>query len=513
MSLLKVNNLCHGYGDKILYHNASFDLYKGEHMGVVGQNGTGKSTLISILTGETVPDKGSIKWQPKIKVGYLDQYAIVDSSITILAYLKTAFCDLYKLEEKTQKLYEEYAKTGEERLLQQAAEGQSYLENNDFYFIDTKIEKISVGIGLTAIGMERVLSALSGGQRAKVIIAKLLLEQPDVLLLDEPTNFLDKEHVNWLVEYLENFPNAFVVVSHDFEFLSKISNCICDVEAQTIRKYHRGYGEFLKQKEHLREDHIRRYHAQQQVIQRTEEFIRKNIAGIKSKNAKGRRKQLERMERVAPPSFVAKPHMEFQQQPVAAQKLLQVKNLEIGYTYSLLPKLNFTVQNGQKVAITGFNGIGKTTLLKTLIGEIKKIGGDFIFAQQIKIGYYEQDLQWENKLTTPIQIIGEAYPKLTEKQIRKHLADCGVKNDGVRQSVATLSGGEQSKVKLCRLLLSPYTLLLLDEPTNHIDTDTKEELKRALIQFKGSILIVSHEESFYKEWIDEVIQIECGVCY
>lgn len=508
MSLLEVTDLTHSYGDKVLYKDASFDLYKGEHMGVVGQNGAGKSTLIGILTGEVVPDKGEIKWQPNIRYGYLDQYAVVDKNYTILNYLKTAFQALYQLEERVNSLYEQYSTTQEESLLLRASKGQNNLELHDFYSIDTRIDKVVTGLGLDALGTAKPLDKLSGGQRAKVILAKLLLEQPDILLLDEPTNFLDKEHVDWLVEYLSAFQNAFIVVSHDFAFLDRISTCICDVEAESIRKYHGKYTDFLVQKEHLREDHIRRYTSQQQVIKRTEEFIRKNIAGTNSKNAKGRRKQLEHLERIAAPTFTSKPSIHFQESGDQIQKPLVVKDLQVGYGTPLLPKLNFSLLWGVKMVITGFNGIGKSTLLKTLVGQIEALSGSYHFAKKIKIGYYEQDLHWENKNANPIQIIGDAFPSLTEKVIRKHLAACGVKKDSVRQSITTLSGGEQSKVKLCRLLLSPYNFLILDEPTNHLDSDTKAELRRALIAFQGSVILVSHEAEFYKDFTDHIVQIE-----
>lgn len=512
MGLMEVTGLGHTYGDKVLYKNADFELFKGEHMGVVGQNGAGKSTLIGILAGEIIPDESSVRRQPGIRVGHLDQYAAVDPNCTVLEYLKTAFSQLYALEAQVHGLYDQYAQTGEESLLRQASDGQTVLEARDFYTVDTKISKVAGGLGLEAIGLDRPIGTLSGGQRAKGILAKLLLEQPDVLLLDEPTNFLDKEHVDWLVEYLAAFPNAFVAVSHDFAFLNRVSTCICDVEAETIRKYHGKYEDFLIQKAHLREDHLRRYYAQQQMIRRTEEYIRKNIAGVNSKNAKGRRKRLENLERIAPPVFIGKPTIRFSEHPASIQKALSVTSLEVGYGEALLPRLDFSVAGGETLVITGFNGIGKSTLLKTLVGEIPHLGGSFRFAEQARIGYYEQDLRWRHGDATPIQVIGAAYPQLTEKQIRRHLAACGVKQDSVRQAISTLSGGEQSKVKLCRLILSPCNFLILDEPTNHLDEDTKEELRRALEAFTGSVILVSHEEGFYQGMADKIFQIDQGRC-
>ncbi|MBS4189497.1 ABC-F family ATP-binding cassette domain-containing protein [Bacillus sp. FJAT-49705] len=511
MSLLKVENLSHSFIDKTLYENAFIDLHKGEHLGIVGQNGAGKSTLIKIFMGEIIPDEGKIKWQSNIQIGHLDQDAEIDGNNSIWEYLKTAFVDLFEIEKKMNKLYQDSFITGDTNQLLQAATYQEQLEANDFYSVDSNINKIAAGLGIDAIGIDRKIQELSGGQRAKVILAKLLLEKPNVLLLDEPTNFLDKEHVEWLANYLEAFDGAFIVVSHDFDFLEKVSSCICDIEFGTIKKYYGKYSDFLRQKEHLRQDYIRRYNAQQRKIEKTEEYIRKNIAGNNSKIAKGRRKQLERIERIAPPTFTHKPSIQFDEVPISSHTILTVKDLEVGYESALLPKLNFSVMGGQKLIITGFNGIGKSTLLKTLVGRISAISGYFRFSDQIKMRYYEQDLNWDNGAMTPLQIISEQFPKLNVKEIRQHLARCGVKDKNVSQEISTLSGGEQSKVKLCGLILSPCNFLILDEPTNHLDAEAKEALRNALIQFKGSVLLVSHEENFYRDWGDNIFNIENGV--
>lgn len=507
MSLLQVEHLTHSFGDKKLYDNASFALFKGEHMGIVGQNGAGKSTLIRILLGEIIPDQGSVKWPSHIRIGHLDQYAEIDGNETIAEYLKTAFADLFEMERRMNRLYEECAATGDAEALLQAAEIQERLEARDFYQVDNQIRKVASGLGLDAIGIHRKIAELSGGQRAKVILAKLLIEEPDVLLLDEPTNFLDKEHIAWLSGYLAAFEGAFIVVSHDFEFLEKVTSCICDIEFGTIQKYYGKYSEFLRQKEHLRQDYVRRYHAQQKKIEKTEEYIRRNIAGVNTRIAQGRRKQLERMEKLAPPAFTHKPSIRFRELPLSAQTSLKVSDLVVGYGAPLLPKINFSVTGGQKLAITGFNGIGKSTLLNTLVGRIPAVSGRFRFSEQTQIGYYEQNLQWNNDTLTPLQILSEQYPRLGNKEIRRYLAQCGVKDDLVTQEIRTLSGGEQSKVKLCGLMLSPCNFLVLDEPTNHLDSETKSALLEALRQFNGSVILVSHEERFYREWADRVIHL------
>lgn len=507
MSILEITELTHSFGDRVLYRGAELHLYRGEHMGVVGQNGTGKSTLLGILTGQVVPDQGLVQRRPGLKMGHLDQYAHADRKMTIREYLQRAFAPLYLLERQVQEHYDQYARWGDERELKAASSGQQRLEREDFYGAETRLERVARGLGLHALGMERPLEKLSGGQRAKVILAELLLEEPDVLLLDEPTNFLDREHVEWLAEYLRGFSGAFVVVSHDFDFLEKITDCILDVEAETLRKYHGSYSEFLRQKEHLREDHLRRYTAQQAQIRRTEEYIRKNIAGVNSRNAKGRRKQLERLERVAPPTFALRPSFRFQESTPIHQRALEAADLVVGYGAPLLPQLSFAVENGEKLVITGFNGVGKSTLLKTLVGELPALSGRCRFSERAVLGYFEQELQWERGDMTPLQLLREDAPDLLEKQHRRRLADCGVREDHVRQPVETLSGGEQAKVKLCRLLLRPCNFLILDEPTNHLDRETKEVLGQALREFQGSVILVTHEEAFYRTWADRVMEI------
>lgn len=508
MSLLKVLDLSQCFMEKELYNQASFDLYKGEHVGIVGQNGAGKSTLIRILMDVMVADSGKILWQPNIRIGHLDQYAEIEQDLSILAYLRLAFAKLYDMEKEMTRLYEESANDMNEALLMKAAKIQDKLMVLDFYTIDQEVNKVINGLGIQAIGVERPILELSGGQRAKVILAKLLLEKPDVLLLDEPTNFLDKEHVSWLSNYLSAFEGAFMVVSHDFVFLENVTTSILDIEFGTIKKYHGSYSEFLKQKAHLREDYIRQYESQQKVIQKTESFIRKNIAGGNSSIAKGRRKQLERMERIDAPSFVNKPTIRFKEIDIVNTAALVVKELEVGYYYALLPKISFAIQGGEKLVITGFNGIGKSTLLKTLLEVIPKLSGEFNFSKQVKVAYYEQDLHWEKPSATPIELISDRYPRMTIKEIRQALAKCAVKDDLVERSISTLSGGEQSKVKLCGLLLDSCNFLILDEPTNHLDAETKEALQIALKNFKGSMILVSHEEKFYKGWIHKVFNIE-----
>ncbi len=440
MGLLEIEGLTHSFGENLLYKNVDFSLNRGEHIGVVGQNGTGKSTLIKICTEQIMPDAGRVVWQPNVSVGYLDQYAEIEKNMTMQSFLKSAFSRLYQLEREMTMAYERAA-MGDMEYLSLAAKHQEQLEIHDFYSIDTQIEQVANGLGLSAIGLDRPIDKMSGGQRAKVILAKLLLEKPDVLLLDEPTNFLDKEHITWLSDYLSGLDNAFMVVSHDYAFLEKIANRICDIDNDNITKYYGTYSEFLRKKTLLREDYVRQYSAQQKEIKKTEEFIRKNIAGRKSKMARGRRKQLERMEKM---------------------EALDQKEIT---PYFHFPEVSFT--NTEHLLVKG-----------------------------------------EDTARTPIQIVSDSYPDMVMKEVRKALALCGISSKHAMQPVGTLSGGEQAKVKMCLLTLKPCNFLILDEPTNHLDIQAKDALKTALVEFAGTILLVSHEEIFYREWADRVIDIE-----
>lgn len=508
MSLLTIKGLSHDFGDKILYKNTSFEIFKNEHVGITGANGAGKSTLMKLLTGDYAPDQGKIIWQDDLKIGHLDQYASIDPALTIDHYLKSVYQKEYALEKKMLELYQQYATCGDDFILEQAGKYQDKLLNSEFYTIDTLINKITCGLGIDVLGLKNQIKKLSGGQRAKVILAKLLLEKPDVLLLDEPTNFLDKEHIKWLIDYLNQFPGCYIVISHDFNFLEQITNCILDIDYGTIKKYYGKYSDFLKQKEHLHNDYLRNYQKQQDHIKKTEQFIRKNIAGNNSKIAQGRRKQLARLERLAPLTSIIQPPFKFKELPKLSRQILIVDNLTIGYCYPLLSNINFSLDAQEKIVITGFNGIGKSTLLKTLTGQIKQLKGNYIFNQQIQIAYYNQDLIWENLSLSPLEIVSNSYPKFDTKTIRSTLAHFNINSNLIYKPIYQLSGGEQARVKLCILSMMPSHLLILDEPTNHLDKEAKKALFNALKEYNGSIILVSHEEDFYTNLVDRVIEID-----
>lgn len=509
MGILEVKNLTHSFGDKILYKNATFELFKGEHMGITGQNGTGKTTLLRSIIGDLTPDSGDIRWQKGIKIGYLDQHAKINQELKIFEYLKTAFDELYAVEKELNKIYETMAASVDEALYEKASDYQNLLVNRGFYEIESTILKVSAGLGINALGMNTSLKNLSGGQRAKVILAKLLLENPEVLLLDEPTNFLDKEHIEWLADFLKSFKGTFMLISHDFSFLDKVTNCILDIEFQKVTKYNGNFSKFLEVKGFRRENYIREFNAQQKEIKKQEEFIAKNrVRASTAKQAQARIKKLEKMDKIPPPQSPPKPTFKLISLPISHQKALKVHSLEIGYDKALLPKISFEVKMGEKVVITGFNGIGKSTLIKTLMKKIPAISGTFKFADYVKTAYFDQELSWQNPNMTPLEIVAEKFPKLSATEIRKKLASCAVMAKNVTQKISTLSGGEQSKVKLCILANTKSNFLILDEPTNHLDAETKEVLKDELLKWGGNLILVSHESAFYEGIADKTINLK-----
>ena len=504
--MLKVENLTHSFADKLLYKNVSFELFKGEHMGLVGENGCGKSTLFNILLENIIPDSGNIEWLKNIKIGYLDQYAKLNENLTVFEYLKTAFEKIFAANDELNLLYDKLSSEHDNKIINRIAKLQEFLDRNGYYQIESEILKVADNLGITAIGIDKPLKNLSGGQQTKIILAKLLLEKPDILLLDEPTNFLDKEHIKWLAQYLNSYENAFIIISHDFDFLNQVTNCICEIEFCSLKKYKGNFAHFLEQKEFKKEGYIKAYGQQQKQIKKLEDYIAKNKARASTANmAKSRQKQLDKIERLTKPQTLDKPTFKFKSLPITSQKALVIKNLEIGYNYALLPKINIEIESGQKTVITGFNGIGKSTLLKTLVNEIRPLSGNFEFAKNTKLGYFKQDLKFENPNLSAIEIIASKFPDLSQKEIRKYLAQCALKSKNVLQPIYSLSGGEQSKIKLCILTLTKTNFLILDEPTNHLDENSKSVLKSQLENWPANLILVSHEENFYKDWADKII--------
>jgi ATPase subunit of ABC transporter with duplicated ATPase domains len=508
MAILTVDNLGHSFGDRTLFKDVSFRIVEGEHVGLVGANGVGKSTLMSIITGQTVHDSGRVEWLPKTHYGYLDQHTILTPGKTMRETLNEAFAELYKKEEE---LNEIAAKMGDatpeelEQLLEDMAEVQDALEAGDFYSLDMKVDEVARGLGLDAIGLERDVTALSGGQRTKLLLAKLLLEKPKVLLLDEPTNYLDEEHINWLRTYLKEYPHAFLLISHDVDFMNDVVGVIFHLEFSKLTRYTASYEKFIELAEINKRQHIDAYEKQQEFIKQQETFIQKNKARFSTTGrAKSRQKQLDRLEVIERPETASKPTFHFEESRSSSRYVVEAKDLLIGYDKDkpLLPPLTFQIERGEKIALVGMNGVGKSTLLKTILGKIPALGGkvergDFLFPS-----YFEQEVKAGKE--TPIDVIWDAYPSLTQGTVRSLLAKTGLKNDHIGRPMSQLSGGEQAKVRICKLMMDESNWMLFDEPTNHLDIDAKAELKRAMQEYKGTIVLVSHEPEFYEGLVTKV---------
>src|SRR5690606_13448623 len=385
---------------------------------------------------------------------------------------------------------------------------QDMLTNNDFYLIDAKIEEIARGLGLDDIGLERDVVDLSGGQRTKVLLAKLLLEKPDILLLDEPTNYLDEVHIEWLKRYLQEYENAFILISHDIPYLNSVINLIYHMENQELHRYAGDYDNFMKVHEMKKQQMEAAFKKQQKEISELKDFVARNKARVSTRNmAMSRQKKLDKMEVIELAGEKPKPEFHFREARAAGKVIFETKELVIGYNEPLSRPLNLRMERGQKIALTGANGIGKTTLLRSILGEIKPVSGHVDLGDYLHIGYFEQEIKTSNG-NTCIEEVWNEFPSFTQYEIRAALAKCGLTTKHIESKVEVLSGGEKAKVRLCKLVNNETNLLVLDEPTNHLDVDAKAELKRALQNYKGSILLISHEPDFYQDVATDIWNCE-----
>ncbi|TCI25770.1 ABC-F family ATP-binding cassette domain-containing protein [Exiguobacterium sp. SH5S4] len=510
MSILTVQNLSHGFGDRAILNDVSFRLLKGEHIGLIGANGEGKSTFMNIITRKLQPDEGKIEWAKNVRVGYLDQHAVLARGMTIRDVLKSAFQYLIDMETRIGELYMEMGDASPEQMddmLAEVGELQETLDSNDFYIIDAKVEEVARGLGILDVGLDRDVADLSGGQRTKVLLAKLLLEKPDILLLDEPTNYLDEIHIEWLKRYLQNYDNAFILISHDIPFLNSVINLVYHMENQDLSRYVGDYNKFMEVYEMKRSQLESAYKRQQAEIADLKDFVARNKARVSTRNmAMSRQKKLDKMDVIELSAERPKPEFRFLQARTSGRLIFDAKDLVIGYDEPLSRPLDLQMERGQKIALVGANGIGKTTLLKSLLGMINPLEGTVERGEFLEIGYFEQEAAVSNN--TCIEEIWSEFPSLNQQQIRAMLAKCGLMTKHIESKIAVLSGGEKAKVRLCKLQNNESNLLLLDEPTNHLDVDAKEELKRALKEYKGSILLISHEPEFYQDIVTDVWNCE-----
>ncbi len=501
MSILNVENLSHGFGDRAIFNNVSFRLLKGEHIGLIGANGEGKSTFMNIITDKLMPDEGKVEWSKNIRVGYLDQHTTLEKGMTIRNVLASAFDLLYEMETRMNNICDnlgDASDTEMEQYMEELGTIQDLLTMHDFYIIDSKIEEIGRALGLNEIGLDKDVTDLSGGQRTKVLLGKLLLEKPDILLLDEPTNYLDTEHIEWLKRYLIEYENAFILISHDIPFLNSVINLIYHMDNQELNRYVGDYDKFQEVYAMRKSQLESAYNKQQKEIGDLKDFVARNKARVSTRNmAMSRQKKLDKMDMIELSAEKPKPEFHFKETRAASRYIIKSDSLVIGYDEPLSSPLDLEMERGQKIVLIGANGIGKTTLLKSILGLIKPLSGSVELGDYLNIGYFEQEMTSDAK-TTCIDEIWKEFPSYTQYEVRSALAKCGLTTKHIESLVKVLSGGEQSKVRLCKLINRESNVLLLDEPTNHLDVDAKAELKRALQEYKGSILMVCHEPEFYE---------------
>ncbi len=497
--MLEIKNLTKSFGDRVLYKNVNLLITKNDKIGLVGLNGSGKSTFLNILGGQALPDAGEIVWQGKHTLGVLDQHAEIDPNLTVFEYLSGSFADLFMREKRANDLFV-LAGEDEARADELIAKGCAIIDELNslgFYEIDSKIKKIASGLGFVGAMLEQKISTLSGGQRAKVILCKLLLTEPDLMILDEPTNHLDVNNVAWLKDYLAGYKKAVLLVSHDASFLDAVCNVIWSVEFFEVRRYTGNYSQFLRAHEQNIETYNKEYEKQQEKIAKLEDYIARNgVRASTARQAQSRQKALDKIEVMDKLQDPPIPQLKFGYYSAPNDIAIMCQNVSSGYEFPLQTGISFTMRYGDKLIVSGFNGIGKSTLLKTIIGEIPKLAGEVVISRSAKIGYMEQNLNWEDKTITPIQEICNCYPKLDIKEVRGYLAKAGLTAKQVLLPIERLSGGEQTKLKLSKLLIEKHNILILDEPNNHLDKNAKQALAKAINEFNGSVIVVSHEKGF-----------------
>ena len=501
MSILNVEHLTHGFGDRAIFNDVSFRLLKGEHVGLIGANGEGKSTFMNIITGKLMPDEGKVEWAKNVRVGYLDQHTVLTPGMTIRQVLASAFDFLYDMEKQMNEICEKMGDATPEELeqyMEDLGTLQDLLTMHDFYMIDAKVEEVGRALGLTEIGLDRDVTELSGGQRTKILLGKLLLEKPDILLLDEPTNYLDAEHIEWLKRYLNDYENAFILISHDIPFLNSVINLVYHMDNQELNRYVGDYDKFQEVYAMKKSQLEAAYNRQQKEIADLKDFVARNKARVATRNmAMSRQKKLDKMDMIELAAEKPKPEFHFKEGRTTGRIIFEARDLVIGYDEPQSKPLNLTMERKEKVALIGANGIGKTTLLKSILGLIPPLSGEVEQGDYLEIGYFEQEMSGSGD-NSCIDEIWQEFPSYTQYEVRSALAKCGLTTKHIESRIMVLSGGEQAKVRLCKLLNRPTNVLLLDEPTNHLDVAAKEELKRALKEYKGSVLMVCHEPEFYE---------------
>ncbi|SEI13085.1 ATP-binding cassette, subfamily F, member 3 [Halobacillus karajensis] len=519
MILMQLNQLTKRFGAELILSNIKLEVQMNDRIAIVGRNGAGKSTLLKIMAGEMSHDSGDIFKPKETTIGYLAQNTGLESGETIWNEMEKVFTYLKDLEKELRSMEVQMADPGlledqkrYQQLLADYDRKQEYFKTAGGYQYEADIRAVLNGLNFKNISWNTSINSLSGGQKTRLALGKLLLTNPDVLILDEPTNHLDIDTLSWLESYLQGYQGAVVIVSHDRYFLDKIVNTVYEVAFQSSKKYHGNYSDYLKKKEADYEHELKRFEKQQEEIKRMEDFIQKNIVrATTSKRAQSRRKQLEKMDKLEKPkddNQSAK--FSFQTAKRSGNDVLKLRNYAFRYDDSkdyLFEHLSLDLSRGDSVALVGPNGVGKTTLLKSIIGDLEASKGEKLIGTNVQIGYYDQEQTKLDSKKTVLNELWDDYPMKNEKDIRTILGNFLFSGEDVLKPVSALSGGEKARLSLAKLMMKEANFLILDEPTNHLDLDSKEVLEAALVDYPGTLLFVSHDRYFINKIATQVIEM------
>lgn len=510
MILLQATKVARFFGVDKLFSNITFSIQENSRIGLVGRNGVGKSTLLKIINGQNPPDEGEISKRKNLSIGYQEQSSGLNSDNTVYSEMLLVFKELQKQELELRNL-EEQMSSGDPELLARYDQLQNDFKNNNGYGYEAEIRSVLAGFSFPEDTHNKKISTLSGGEKSRLALAKLLLEHHDLLLLDEPTNHLDIQTLEWLEGYLRGYNGALLIVSHDQYFLDKVVNEIVEIDQHSSKHYSGNYTFYLKEKKKNQELAWKQYNQQQEEIKKLQEFVDKNIVRASTtKQAQSRRKQLEKMDVLDKPEGQASSaRFRFTADKPSGKEVLQVKDLTIGYEDNIMAEpINFDVKKAERIGIIGKNGVGKSTLLKTILKIIPTLKGEINFGTNVQTGYYDQNIQnLDNKKTVFSQIHDE-HPLMTEGEVRSILGSFLFKGDDVTKLVSSLSGGERARLLLTKLNMEHDNFLIMDEPTNHLDIDSKEVLEDALLDFNGTVLFVSHDRYLLNTVATRIVEIE-----